>query len=314
MATHTLVLDVQNITGAPLDGAVVELSYDRTVRLSTGGLVPPIATQPIQITTGAESVEVLASDDPDLTEDSQGFGIRVKVLWSDRTGSHRSAAYMAQVHTADPDPVRLSDHLATIEGSGVTVLQGPRGPRGERGPAGVSSIDPSSFELRGTGSPVGTVTPPAPGVFYTDVEGTTGAWRWMATGTTASDWIVIIGDTGWRDITDLLQGGWTATRLLISRDQNRGYLRVDGLQSASGSSFTLRTSLPGGFEPDQTSNVQAALGTGTTPGAAHYWGFQGGGSGSYLRCSAASGVSGEWGALSYRCVAPWPTVLPGVPA
>lgn len=111
MPTKTLVLDVQNITGDPFAGAVVTLSYDRTVRLASGGLVPPIAAHPVQIVDGSESVQVLAADDPELTTDSTGFGIRVLVAWSDPSGQRRSTTYVAQVVTSDPATVALSSKI-----------------------------------------------------------------------------------------------------------------------------------------------------------------------------------------------------------
>ncbi|WP_336628452.1 MULTISPECIES: hypothetical protein [unclassified Microbacterium] len=51
-------------------------------------------------------------------------------------------------------------------------------------------------ELRGRGAPVGRVAA-APGTYYTDEDGTSGAWRWLKTGGTVAsttEWSVIHGD------------------------------------------------------------------------------------------------------------------------
>ena len=58
-----------------------------------------------------------------------------------------------------------------------------------------------TYELRGSGSPYNSVTPPGSGYYYTDIAGTCGAWRWMSTGTRKTSWIVVRGDTGWRSIS-----------------------------------------------------------------------------------------------------------------
>lgn len=55
-------------------------------------------------------------------------------------------------------------------------------------------------ELYGTGMPNGNVTATS-GVYYTDRDGTNGAWRWIKTTNTGNTgWKVVYGDTGWIDI------------------------------------------------------------------------------------------------------------------
>lgn len=109
--TRQLLLDVQNITTEPATEAIVSLAYDRTVRLRSGGLVPKLKSTPTRIVDGSESVAVLASDDPDLTTDSRGFGILVTVEWSDWKGHHHCERYVAQVRADDPDQVALSQRI-----------------------------------------------------------------------------------------------------------------------------------------------------------------------------------------------------------
>mgnify|MGYP003296529243 CR=1 FL=1 len=68
------------------------------------------------------------------------------------------------------------------------------------GPQGTDG-NPSQYEMRGSGSPLGVITAPV-GTYYTDIVGTNGAWRWIKkTGSGNTGWVVEDGDTGWRDIT-----------------------------------------------------------------------------------------------------------------
>lgn len=70
--------------------------------------------------------------------------------------------------------------------------------------------------LRGSGSPVGVITPTSAGVQYVDLAATNGARVWVSTGTTSNAWSVVNGDTGRRDITSLLApalGTWSSVLL-----------------------------------------------------------------------------------------------------
>ena len=82
---------------------------------------------------------------------------------------------------------------------------------------GIPAGQPSTYELRGSGSPYNSVTPPGAGYYYTDTAGTNGAWRWMSTGTSKTSWTVISGDTGWRSIAD---STFTSGALLLRRINN----------------------------------------------------------------------------------------------
>lgn len=87
-----------------------------------------------------------------------------------------------------------------FEGSLEDYLASLHGPKGDKG-------DPAVGELRGAGSPQGVVAA-SPGTYYTDTLGSFGAWRWLKTsGTGTTGWEVVVGDTGWRDVSSLLQSG-----------------------------------------------------------------------------------------------------------
>lgn len=91
---------------------------------------------------------------------------------------------------------------------GPTGPQGATGATGPQGPAG----NPTAFELRGTGMPNGVVTA-SPGTYYTDTNGTNGAWRWVKTaGTGNTGWVVSVGDTGWRNVSEWFDPAvWTTS-------------------------------------------------------------------------------------------------------
>jgi hypothetical protein len=51
----------------------------------------------------------------------------------------------------------------------------------------------------------------SPGTYYTDTNGTSGAWRWLKTsGTGNTGWTVVFGDTGWR-VFALAPAPWNGT-------------------------------------------------------------------------------------------------------
>ena len=119
----------------------------------------------------------------------------------------------------------------------LTIPQGPKGdtvPAGPVDPQG-SAGQPTAFELRGTGSPYGTVTPPAAGTYYTDTAGTNGAWRWIATGTSSSSWVVVYGCTGWRRITTDQPAAWSSLIVLARWEPGILRLIIDGLLDAGAS-------------------------------------------------------------------------------
>jgi len=109
-AFHTLVLNFGDIQGDPMEGAIAYVSYDRDVRSSDGTLIPSPAATGIAIEAITEAtVQVVASDDPNLMADSQGFGIRVRLVWTEAPDwRQQSKSWMAQVTSSDADIVNLS--------------------------------------------------------------------------------------------------------------------------------------------------------------------------------------------------------------
>ena len=104
------------------------------------------------------------------------------------------------------------------------------------------------YELRGTGSPYGVVTPPGAGYYYTDAAGTCGAWRWISTGTTKTSWEVVNGDTGWRNLSSLLVNGFTG-KALIRRTGRTVSFALWNFDTTAKTSWTFINPLPLGFSP-----------------------------------------------------------------
>ena len=192
--------------------------------------------------------------------------------------------------------------------------QGGRGPQGERGPQGDVSVEQLNAKvpitiLTGVGSPEGNVSAPV-GSIYTDSETTNGAIRWIKTsGTGSTGWKVEYGDTGLRDISDLLKDATGS--VTISRIGQVVYLeaRVIKPEETLGSGSSFLASLPVGFRPATRRDftLNATLSSSTTRS-----GFQ-----------FTSGAIGVWQPstsdiyyFQHHWVTSnsWPTSLPGTPA
>ena len=102
----------------------------------------------------------------------------------------------------------------------------------------------------GRGSPYNVITPRQKGETWADLDQTCGAYKWLATGTTAGSWIVVDGDTGVRALT--MTAGYTGT-LQVSRVGNGVTIRLDTIGSGgtSATTHTLAT-LPVGLRPAAT--------------------------------------------------------------
>lgn len=195
------------------------------------------------------------------------------------------------------------------------------------GPQGADGIDgsPTEFDLRGTVSPEGVVTA-NPGVYYTDSNGTNGAWRWLKkTGTGNTGWVVTSGDTGWRNINSLinatfLPSGVLSGSLLVRRTETGIYLGFSGLRPNADTAlgtYSLVT-LPTGFAPigGMTGLVNKSNGLAvtyqiTSSGPSVYLiakVFPAGGS--WLNADPLVGVIPYIGTSTHA----WPTSLPGTAA
>lgn len=217
---------------------------------------------------------------------------------------------------------------------GDTGEPGPKGDNGDKGDVGDQGIqgiqglpgDPTTFELRGIGSPLGVVAAP-PGTYYTDTAGTTGAWRWLKTsGTDTSGWTTIRADTGIRNISSLLQEDmWSPThsyhRITLQRIDNlvflSGYLRRSDLPWSPAPGRQLYVNPPGfeffgfavrGYCSDfsQSSEMGKILNTSNTSRAEIV--------GTNIEDNLLAPLSLVTFTATWQTVSPWPTSLPGNPA
>lgn len=190
----------------------------------------------------------------------------------------------------------------------LTIPQGPKGdtvPAGPVDPQG-SAGQPTAFELRGTGSPYGTVTPPAVGTYYTDTAGTMGAWRWIATGTTSASWVVQHGDTGWRDISSLLINEWVASTTYGAPCLRR-----------IGSIIYTRGGIKNGTSPQALKPIPAGFGTTgflIVPTFTTDAGFRNLNISSSAVIDAVPGSGENLLGGSWPAGGSWPSTLPGSPA
>lgn len=205
----------------------------------------------------------------------------------------------------------LSDeHVAEVVDAYLEANPPAKGDPGPQGPPGAAG-SPTAYELRGAGSPYGVLTPASAGIYYTDTAATCGAIRWVSTGTTATSWMIVVGDTGWRDISALAPGLWTIAsggRWLMRRVGSMVWQRIQNISSsATGLQGTL---IPAGFQIDEKGDggmFQATSSSGAATGAVQM--YQAGAV--YWWPSTGTVVRAP---IQYTTADPWPTTLPGVAA
>ena len=169
--------------------------------------------------------------------------------------------------------------------------------------------------LSSTGFPEGVVTAPV-GSIYIDKAITNGVSSWIKkSGTGSTGWLVLEGDTGWRDISALIPpASTTGGTLKIRRVNADVYLQADNLYLTSTSSRTLiadiGVDLGASFRPVENLSVVVTINgsnaitrsisvrpTSTTAGITH-----------------TGEISSRYWASSYYTTQAWPTTLPGTAA
>ncbi len=220
---------------------------------------------------------------------------------------------------------------ATIKGTSpdltldLVFAKGDRGDRGETGPPGVVS-SASSYVIVGPGRPdvpsttAGTITGGEPvGARYESVdEAGVGARTWRKV--PGNKWEVTDGDTGWRNVGDLLIPPWTTASvplLRIRRTTTAAYLHVQYNAKPVPSGAVLV--IPAGFR-GKGGGVNAGITSAAiigqynnTPigsGATSYQNVNGNNT-VYTNGASEGGTS----SLTWAAADPWPTApLPGTPA
>lgn len=168
--------------------------------------------------------------------------------------------------------------------------------------AGVRWTTARYFE--GSGFPEGVVTAPV-GARYIDTAATNGAVEWIkASGTGATGWRVVYGDTGTREVKSLLSANFTVAALHLSRRDNTVFLVVNQLAAVATGATVAALSLPAGFQPAGTTHRWAPTGTST------YQPYVVAGS---LYVDRTDTVIRTWNVM-WRTLDNWPATLPGTAA
>ncbi|MCG5094925.1 hypothetical protein MBN60_01830, partial [Candidatus Saccharibacteria bacterium] len=169
-----------------------------------------------------------------------------------------------------------------------------------------------SYEIRGSGSPVGKVTATM-GVHYVDGNASNGAIRWIGTGyNTKYSWKVTHGDTGWRSVPQILSTSMKASSVKIRRINQTVYLQATITEWAYEWNRG-GTPLPDGFRPrsqiryyipglEGDSDIQLIV---TTNGTINAYGVN------PQSTPPAFPVTLTVSYLADDSNVPWPTTLPG---
>lgn len=192
---------------------------------------------------------------------------------------------------------------ATITGTSPNQVLNLTLPNGDKGDTG----NPTEFELRGTGSPQGVIAAP-PGTYYTDAAGTTGAWRWIkASGTGTTGWVVLYGDTGWRNVTALSPR--TFQNLMIKRSGQRVSMLM-AITATTTTGFVFE-SVPAGFLAlNSMQHLPCVAYVETAPTVV-----------AIARIASAArpyiqmmNPQSAWALFEWDTADQWPAILPGTPA
>lgn len=161
----------------------------------------------------------------------------------------------------------------------------------------------------GTGSPEGKIMAPV-GSVYTDTAATAGAIRWVKTsGTDTTGWRVEYGDTGLRDISNLLLNATGAVS--ICRIGQVVYLNAKGVvpDSTLGNGAPFLEALPVGFRPIERRDfsTMSVIGGGGVPRSMYQL------SGGRMGVWTPSTSDRYFFQHSWPTTNAWPTSLPGTP-
>ena len=219
---------------------------------------------------------------------------------------------------------------ATITGTSPDLTLGlvlPRGDKGETGPPGVVS-SASSYVLVGPGRPdtpstTGGVIPSPDttpvGAEYRSTDGASvGAWTWRKRPT---GWAVTDGDTGWRAVGTIENGGTVAVAVRRTPERVEWRFTFNGTLNA-GNNFVNLGAVPG-FGPSARKHDNLVFGSVLAANNGNVVVTDVGRVGVLCHSSGAffpsinlpaSMARATVGIVDYPAGDPWPTTLPGNPA
>lgn len=204
--------------------------------------------------------------------------------------------------------IRWSGVSGTVEGQSVSAGQTWVSVRWASGwvlyEVGGSGGGGGGDGLSGTGTPEGVRTAPV-GTIYTDTAATRGAIRWIkASGTGATGWRVLWGDTGERSLP--LPEGLTNGIITIQRMNAEVTVRVQSIVNAAAQVALIVTALPVGWRPSSVPTGAAMVSGNNPTGALQV-------SSSWDLTYSAPAGNFRHGVLKFQTPDTWPTVLPGTP-
>lgn len=117
-----------------------------------------------------------------------------------------------ELQNRTPQKLSISGNVVTLsDGGGSITLPTTATPSGTGTPA-------NEYEIHGTGMPNGRVTAPV-GTTYVDTAVTNGALKWIKQkGNESQGWVVLIGDTGWRNLNIVSKLGASYLRVRRKND------------------------------------------------------------------------------------------------
>lgn len=161
--------------------------------------------------------------------------------------------------------------------------------------------------MSGTGSPEGVVTAPVGSIWF-QTDSTVGVSHWRkASGTGNTGWVVMAGDTGWRDVSADILNGWTGT-VKLRRVNERVMVQALAM-NADAATNVAYLSLPTGFVADTSDGyVGSAYNTSTNATLYHIIGSTGALRLPYTSLSAGQTARGN---MTWTTAQSWPSSLPG---
>ena len=232
---------------------------------------------------------------------------------------------LASIHKT-PQKLSIAGNVVTLsDGGGSITLPTTATPSGTGTPA-------NEYEIHGTGFPNGRVTAPV-GTTYVDTAVTNGALKWIKQkGDDNQGWVVLIGDTGWRNLNIVSKLG--ASYLRVRRKNDTITYQFGGLSwgwfgivRRGGAGYQLQPSdrernvfilglqgIPQGFRSDASLIGGIYNDKGTPYGT---WYLGGKGDSNMLRFQFTDPVPTDRdigdirvSSISYLTDDPWPTTLP----
>ncbi len=225
-----------------------------------------------------------------------------------------------------PQKISIAGNVVTLsDGGGSITLPTTATPSGNTGQM-------NEYEIHGTGMPNGRVTAPV-GTTYVDTAVTNGALKWIKQkGNDSQGWVVLIGDTGWRNLNIVSKLG--ASYLRVRRKNDTITYQFGGLSwgwfgivRRGGAGYQLQPSdrernvfilglqgIPQGFRSEGSLIGGIYNDKGTSYGT---WYLGGKGDSNMLRFQFTDPVPTDRdigdirvSSISYLTDDPWPTTLP----